>query len=150
MTSTLSCSAIDSGRTGLQPSNHPREARSAGRILVVDDDLLIRKGLSRCLTRAGFEVHTAADGMEAITLFDEEGADLIVLDVNMPGMDGFEACDTIKRLSDVPVIFLTGAEDQMVLDYLAEMTEAAGGDYFLRKPCDARVLIKLIDSVLKN
>ncbi|MCH7717412.1 MAG: response regulator [Gemmatimonadetes bacterium] len=57
----------------------------------------------------GFCVSTAADGLEAIALFDERGADLIILDVNMPGVDGFEVCEMIKRSSQVPVIFLTGA-----------------------------------------
>lgn len=128
-----------------------REGHSVGgarRVLVVDDDLCIRKGLRIRLEGAGYEVATAGNGTEAIMIFDENGADLIVLDVRMPDIDGFEVCRTVKQNSDVPVIFLTGAQHQMVRDYLPQMVDAVGGDFFLRKPFDARLLMKLINEIL--
>lgn len=83
------------------------------RVLVVDDDLCIRKGLRIRLEGAGYEVATSGNGTEAIMIFDENGADLLVLDVRMPDIDGFEVCRSVKQNSDVPVIFLTGAQNQM-------------------------------------
>ena len=118
------------------------------RVLVVDDDLCIRKGLRIRLEGAGYEVATAGNGTEAIMIFDENGADLIVLDVKMPDIDGFEVCRSVKQNSDVPVIFLTGAQHQMVRDYLPQMVDAVGGDFFLRKPFDAKLLMKLINQIL--
>ncbi len=129
-----------------QGEGHP--AGGMRRVLVVDDDLCIRKGLRIRLEGAGYEVATAGNGTEAIMIFDENGADLIVLDVKMPDIDGFEVCRSVKQNSDVPVIFLTGAQHQMVRDYLPQMVDAVGGDFFLRKPFDARLLMKLINEIL--
>lgn len=147
----------------MQPSNQPEPPGMAVQdhdklpahkkgacILVVDDDRNVRQSLRRQLVAAGFRVRTAADAMEAITVFHEHGADLIVLDVKMPGIDGFEVCETIKKSADVPIIFLTGAQEPIIQGYLPQMVEATGGDHFLRKPCDTRELIKLIRDTLDN
>ncbi len=119
-------------------------------VLVVDDDRAIRDVLRRHLKSAGYRVRTAEDAIEAITLFDEHGADLVILDVKMPGMDGFEVCETIKKTNDVPIIFLTGAQEPMVKQYLSEIVKATGGDHFLLKPCDIRELVQLVDYVLRD
>ena len=134
--------------TCLQQEREGHQVGSMRRVLVVDDDLCIRKGLRIRLEGAGYEVATAGNGTEAIMIFDENGADLIVLDVRMPDIDGFEVCRSVKQNSDVPVIFLTGAQHQMVRDYLPQMVDAVGGDFFLRKPFDARLLMKLINEIL--
>ncbi len=136
------------GGACLQQEGEGHSAGGARRVLVVDDDLCIRKGLRIRLEGAGYEVATAGNGTEAIMIFDENGADLIVLDVKMPDIDGFEVCRSVKQSSDVPVIFLTGAQHQMVRDYLPQMVDAVGGDFFLRKPFDARLLMKLINEIL--
>ncbi len=132
----------------LQQEGEGHPACGARRVLVVDDDLCIRKGLRIRLEGAGYEVATAGNGTEAIMIFDENGADLIILDVKMPDIDGFEVCRSVKQNSNVPVIFLTGAQHQMVRDYLPQMVDAVGGDFFLRKPFDARLLMKLINEIL--
>ena len=150
---TSSKQSIDSGEpVEIQcPEYHGRPVRQEETwVLVVDDDRAIRDVLRRHLKSAGYHVRTAEDAIEAITLFDEHGADLVILDVKMPGMDGFEVCETIKKTNDVPIIFLTGAQDPMVKQYLSEMVKATGGDHFLRKPYDIRELVQLVDDVLKD
>ncbi len=123
---------------------------SAHHVLIVDDDMCIRKGLKLRLEGAGYKVSTAGNGTEGIMIFDENGADLMILDVKMPDIDGFEVCKSVKQKDDVPVIFLTGAQNQMVRDYLPQMVDAVGGDYFMRKPFDARLLMKLVSGILNG
>lgn len=120
-------------------------------VLVVDDDLCIRRGLRIRLEGAGYKVSTAENGTEGILFFDEKGADLIILDVKMPDIDGFEVCKSVKeKQDDVPVIFLTGAQHRIIRDYLPQMVEAVGGDFFMRKPFDARLLMKLVSEILNG
>ena len=122
---------------------------SVRHVLVVDDDLCIRRGLRIRLEGAGYKVSTAENGTEGILFFDENGADLIILDVKMPDIDGFEVCKSVKeKKDDVPVIFLTGAQHRIVRDYLPQMVDAVGGDFFMRKPFDARMLMKLVSELL--
>ncbi len=123
---------------------------SARHVLVVDDDMCIRRGLKIRLEGAGYKVSTAGNGTEGIMIFDENGADLMILDVKMPDIDGFEVCKTVKQKDDVPVIFLTGSQNQMVRDFLPQMVDAVGGDHFMRKPFDARLLMKLISGILNG
>ena len=123
---------------------------SGHRVLLVDDDPSVRRMLRDRLQVEGCQVSTAEDGMEAITVFEEQGADLLILDIKMPGMDGFEVCETIKRSSNVPVIFLTGANDPMIKNYLPQIVEAASGDYCMRKPFEMQVLLSLVREALPS
>ena len=77
------------------------------RVLVVDDEKTIVKGLKFSLEKEGYEVFTAYDGEEALRLFNEENPDLIVLDLMLPEIDGFEVCRRIRKGSDVPIVMLT-------------------------------------------
>jgi len=77
------------------------------RILVIDDDFDIQALLTLILSRAGFEVRTADSGQEALRWMGELQPDLILLDVMMPGMDGWETCRRIRSRSQIPIIFLT-------------------------------------------
>ena len=133
-----------------QNANREIAHASARHVLVVDDDMCIRKGLKIRLEGAGYKVSTAGNGTEGIMIFDENGADLMILDVQMPDIDGFEVCKSVKQKEDIPVIFLTGAQNQMVRDFLPQMVDAVGGDYFMRKPFDARLLMKLIGGILNG
>ena len=133
-----------------QNANRDIAHASARHVLVVDDDMCIRKGLKIRLEGAGYKVSTAGNGTEGIMIFDENGADLMILDVQMPDIDGFEVCKSVKQKEDVPVIFLTGSQNQMVRDFLPQMVDAVGGDYFMRKPFDARLLLKLIGGILNG
>jgi CheY-like chemotaxis protein len=73
---------------------------SRGRILFVDDDATLRSFLQEYLEKNGFEVETAASGPEALRLFFHKRPDLVVLDIMMPGMDGWEVCARLRELSD--------------------------------------------------
>lgn len=77
------------------------------RILVVDDDPVIIELLVSALTEAGVEIYTATNGREGLQQFYTQRPDLVILDVMMPDMDGWEICRIIRQLSDVPVIMLT-------------------------------------------
>ena len=80
-------------------------------ILVVDDQRSFREVVCKQLNLAGFETVQAENGLEAITLFDDYQPDLILLDIDMPEMDGFEVCRIIRQKSNVPVLFLSGMSD---------------------------------------
>ena len=78
------------------------------------DDISVRKALKLRLRSAGYQAQAVADGETAVEFFDEHGADLIILDVKMPGIDGFEVCQAIKQTGDCKILFLTGANDPRV------------------------------------
>ena len=80
------------------------------RILVVDDEALLVKGISYNLRNEGYEVLTGATGLDAVRTVREGPVDLVILDVMMPEMDGLEACRQIRAFSDVPIILLTAKE----------------------------------------
>lgn len=100
------------------------------KILVVDDEALLVKGIRFNLQNEGYEVITGADGLEAVQLVREQQPDLVVLDVMMPNMDGMTACSKIREFSDVPIILLTAKADDM--DKLMGFDH--GADDYLTKP----------------
>ena len=102
-------------------------------ILVVDDDETQRKMLRKILVREGYDVEIAAGGREALEIFREKGADVVITDIKMPGMDGLQLFQEMKRLDkDVPVILITAYGDvQSAVQAMAE-----GAAYYLEKPVD--------------
>lgn len=116
-------------------------------LLVVDDEPNIRELLSASLKFSGFNVHTAADGHEALTEIDTVRPDLVVLDVMMPGLDGFAV---MKRLRDrgnkVPVVFLTAKDD--VSDRVSGLT--LGADDYIVKPFSLEEVVARIRAVLRR
>ncbi len=115
-------------------------------ILIVDDDPDIRKVLS-ILLREDYAVAEAADGQAAVDYIEAHpDADLIVLDVMMPGMDGFETCDRIRARSNVPILFLTAksAEADRISAY------RSGGDDFLSKPFSQGEFLAKVSSLLRR
>ncbi len=121
---------------------------AADRILIVDDDPRIRDILDRMLRGEGYEVRTAADGQEALDLVQEEEPDLVLMDVLMPGLNGFEACRRIKEDPQrllIPVVLITGLGD--VEDRVAGIK--AGGDDFLTKPFEQVELLARVRSLLR-
>jgi len=118
-------------------------------ILVVDDDAFIRKPLEFVLAQEGFEPMIAEDGPRCLELLSEQRPDLIILDVMMPGMDGFEVCKTIKRhpeWAEIPVLLLSargrGHDRQRGL--------CLGAEDFLTKPYSPGDLIRRVREVLSN
>ncbi len=119
----------------------------ARRILVVDDDDSIRDLVTTALTFVGFTVAEAATGLDALALAPEFGADLMVVDVMMPGIDGFELCRRLRADGDAtPVIFLTAK------DTSADTLEGfgAGADDYLTKPFNLQVLVARIEAILRR
>jgi signal transduction histidine kinase len=129
--------------------NHSEEINTEGcRILVVDDDQTIRKLLRRVLELSGFVVDEADSGERAVERIKASEPDLILLDVLMGGLDGFNTCREIKqmpRLKDVPIIFVTGRSDT---SSIIEGLEAGGCDY-ITKPINRHEALARIRNHLK-
>ena len=116
------------------------------KILIVDDDPDIRKVL-RLLLQGLYTVSEAADGPEAVRFIQEQkDTDLIILDVMMPGMDGYAACDALRAYTNAPVLFLTAksAEADRISAY------RSGGDDFLSKPFSQDELLAKVSSLLRR
>ena len=116
------------------------------KILIVDDDPDIRQVL-RLLLQGLYSVTEAADGAEAVRLIREQkDTDLIILDVMMPGMDGYAACDALRAYTNAPVLFLTAksAEADRISAY------RSGGDDFLSKPFSQDELLAKVTSLLRR
>jgi DNA-binding response OmpR family regulator len=119
----------------------------AGRILVVDDDADIRGLVEFKLQQAGYEVVTADDGAAALSIVGSWRPDLVVLDVAMPGMSGYDVCKRFRSdpaMEKVPVIMLT-ARTQATFSTLGYM---AGADLYLTKPFSPRELVERVEAML--
>jgi two-component system alkaline phosphatase synthesis response regulator PhoP len=115
-------------------------------ILVVDDEPSIRMLVARGLTAQGFEVVEAADGQEALSRLDEGRPDLVVLDVVMPSLGGWDVLAEIRRRGDTPVIMLTHDQDESARIHGLDM----GADDYLGKPFFVRELVARVRSVLRR
>ncbi len=115
-------------------------------ILVVDDEKLIRNVIRDYLENEGLTVYEAEDGKEAIRVFKEEKIDLIVLDIMMPVMDGFETLKEIRTMSEVPVIMLSAMKEE--IDKLHSFD--IGVDDYVTKPFSPRELTARVKAVLKR
>ena len=116
------------------------------RALVVDDEPALVRAVAAYLTRDGFHVTTAGDGVEALALARREPPDVVVLDVVMPGLDGVEVCRRLRTFSDAYVIMLTARSEEV--DTLVGL--AAGADDYLTKPFSPRVLLARIRTLLRR
>jgi two-component system, OmpR family, response regulator MtrA len=114
-------------------------------VLLVEDDPAARQGLELALRRLGYEVRLAETGEAALDGLSET-TDVVVLDVMLPGVDGFEACRRLRRHSDIPVIMLTARGDD--LDIVVGLE--AGADDYVVKPVEPRVLDARIRAVLRR
>ena len=115
-------------------------------VLLVEDDPAARQGLELALRRLGYGVRPAETGEVALRAIREDPADVVVLDVMLPGLDGFEVCRRVRRDSDVPVIMLTARGDDF--DIVGGLE--AGADDYVVKPVEARVLDARIRAVLRR
>lgn len=116
------------------------------RILVVDDEKNICELLRLYLEKEGFEVDTAGDGVAAVERVREKRPSLVLLDIMMPKMDGWEACREIRKLCDVPVIMLTAKGET----FDKVMGLELGADDYVVKPFDAKEVIARIKAVLRR
>ncbi len=116
------------------------------RVLVVDDDLTVREVVVSYLRAAGHAVAEAADGEAALTAMSAAPADLVVLDLMLPGIDGLEVCTRLRATSDVPVIMLTALGSEA--DRLVGLE--LGADDYVTKPFSPRELTLRVGSVLRR
>ena len=115
--------------------------------LIIDDDPIFLRLVDQILTKQGYEVLKTGSGQEGLRLLFAEKPDLVLLDVVMPRMDGWQTCQRIREISDVPIIMLTGkqkAEEDIVrgLDY--------GADEYLFKPVGNRELVARVRAILRR
>ncbi|MEY3636351.1 MAG: hypothetical protein RL147_780 [Actinomycetota bacterium] len=116
------------------------------KILIVEDESSFSEALSFLLGKEGYEVAVAATGTDAIKQFDENGADLILLDLMIPEISGVEVCKTIRTTSQVPIIMLTAKDSEIDKVVGLEL----GADDYVTKPYSSRELIARIKAVLRR
>lgn len=116
------------------------------RVLFVDDDLDIQKLVGRILNNEGMQVIFADDGLQAIDAWRQNEVDLVVLDVMMPVLDGFETCRRLRRVSDVPILMLTAKCQERDVVQGFEM----GADDFVTKPFRAREFVARIKALVSR
>jgi len=116
------------------------------KVLVADDDAELRELIAFTLSQAGYLVIKASDGSAAVRLFAAEAPDLVVLDINMPALSGFQVCEAIRARSRVPVMMLTvrGEEEDLV------RALGLGADDYLTKPFSPRTLLARIRALLRR
>ncbi|MBC7249984.1 MAG: response regulator [Anaerolineae bacterium] len=119
------------------------------RILIVDDEPHMVRLASYILERAGYEVSQANSGREALVCLEAEGADLVLCDIMMPGMDGFELVRVLRadpRWQDLPVVMLTSLGQERDLTKAEEL----GADGYLTKPCSSRQIVREVQRHLER
>jgi two-component system response regulator RegX3 len=116
------------------------------RVLVVEDEESYSDALAYMLRKEGFEVSIAATGPEALTTFDRAGADIVLLDLMLPGLPGTEVCRRIRQTSNVPVIMVTAKDDEVDKVVGLEL----GADDYITKPYSPRELVARIRAVLRR
>mgnify|MGYP006180636429 CR=1 FL=1 len=116
------------------------------KVLVVEDEQSLREPLVYLLQKEGYDVIEAEDGLKALTAYAEFGADIILLDLMLPGMSGNEVCRNIRTTSQVPIIMLTAKGDEVDRIVGLEM----GADDYLPKPFNPRELVARINAVLRR
>lgn len=115
-------------------------------ILVVDDDALLRRSLALQLEQAGYRTSTAATAEDALALAQRDRPDLILLDVGLPGMDGLAAVQQLRRIGDIPVIFVTARRRELDTILGLEL----GADDYITKPFNPDVLLARVKAVLRR
>jgi len=116
------------------------------KILIVEDDDGTRSLLGLYLENRGYDVKEAIDGEEALSIVADESLQLIILDIEMPGIDGFEVCQKIREHSDIPIIFISSRRDVMDKIKCFEL----GGDDYITKPFDFEELRARVTSNLRR
>ena len=116
------------------------------RVLVVEDEESFSDALSFMLRREGYEVGIATDGTEALAEFDRHGADLVLLDLMLPGISGTEVCRTLRQRSTVPIIMVTAKDGEVDKVVGLEL----GADDYVTKPFSSRELVARIRAVLRR
>ena len=122
------------------------EVRVAEKILVVDDEVSLQETVAYSLKKEGYIVEIAGDGNKGLELARSSKPDLIILDVMLPGMDGFEVCRTLRHETNIPVLMLTARDDE--IDRVVGLE--VGADDYLVKPFSMRELIARVKALLRR
>ncbi|WP_297517294.1 response regulator transcription factor [uncultured Clostridium sp.] len=115
-------------------------------ILIVEDELRIRILLRDYFRKDGFAIIEASDGEEALKCFSENNIDLVILDIMMPKVNGFEVCKTIRSVSNIPIILLTAREEEEDKLHGYDL----GADDYVTKPFSPKVLVAKVKALLKR
>lgn len=115
-------------------------------ILVVDDDPHIRQLLVFALGKAGLDTLEAGNGEDAVTMIGEHGPDLVILDINMPLLDGLEVCRRVRATSGVPILFLSSRDEEIDRVLGIEL----GGDDYVVKPFSPREVVARTQAILRR
>lgn len=116
------------------------------KILIVDDEPQIVKVLKAYLEKAGYQTVTAADGNTALAAFQREKPDFVILDLNLPGMDGLDVCKAIRRDSDIPILMLTARVEEA--DRLIGLE--LGADDYVLKPFSPREVVARVKTIFRR
>ncbi len=123
--------------------------KETAKVLVIDDEPEITEIIDTFLTEFGFKVKTTNSAMEAVNLAQQFKPEIVLLDIMMPGMDGYDICAQLKKdpqFAKIPIIFLTGKDrnDDMGRSF------KSGGDMFIKKPFSCERLLEIINIVLMS
>jgi two-component system response regulator RegX3 len=116
------------------------------RVLIVEDEVSFSDALSFMLRKEGFEVAVASDGNSGLEIFKRQGADLVLLDVMLPGISGTEVCRQLRQTSSVPIIMLTAKDGEIDKVVGLEL----GADDYVTKPFSSRELVARVRAVLRR
>ena len=116
------------------------------KILIADDEQLMRQLVIDFLKPEGYEILEASDGKEALEIYDKEHPDLILLDVMMPGYDGWTVCREIRRESTVPIMMLTAKGEEIDQLFAYDL----GADEYITKPFSPKILVAKIKALLRR
>jgi two-component system, OmpR family, response regulator MtrA len=116
------------------------------RVLLVEDDSSIREIVSLGLKAAGFRVSTCGDGREGLSMVRADGFDVVILDVMLPSLDGFEVCRQIRAFSRVPIVMLTARTD--TIDVVIGLE--SGADDYVKKPFELPEIVARVRAVLRR
>ncbi len=116
------------------------------KILVVDDEISLQETLAYNLKKQGYEVHATGDGAEVLNMARELKPDLIILDIMLPGLDGFEICRILRQEMSTPVLMLTARDDE--IDRVVGLE--VGADDYMAKPFSMRELIARVKAMLRR
>ncbi|WP_257264761.1 response regulator, partial [Endozoicomonas sp. ONNA2] len=130
------------------PDSSDSTVKSTVKVLVVDDSVTVRKVTSRLLTRQGYEVISARDGVEAMTRLCEQRPDIMLLDIEMPRMDGFEVASAVRNdpgLQDLPIIMITSRTGEKHRNRAFSL----GVNEYIGKPFQEGPLLESIEQLLE-
>ena len=122
------------------------EMKMTIKLLVIDDDAAVTDLLSLLLKSQGFEVFATNNSTEGLAMIREVQPDLVILDLMMPEMDGWEVCRSVRQFSQVPIIILSALNDPSMIASVLD----AGADDYLTKPTPSRVLVAHINRLTKR